>query len=57
MESQKYPWLSTFLSYFKTIKEYDSKIESFRSSLSSIQDFSPNTLFSYLDKNVRFAGG
>ena len=53
MESQKYPWLSTFLSYFKTIKQYDTEIESFRSSLSSIQDFSPNTLFSYLDKNSK----
>ena len=53
MESQKYPWLSTFLSYFKTIKQYDTKIESFRFTLSSIQDFSPNTLFSYLDKNSK----
>ena len=53
MESQKYPWLSTFLSYFKTIKQYDTEIESFRFTLSSIQDFSPNTLFSYLDKNSK----
>ena len=53
MESQKYPWLSTFLSYFKTIKQYDTKIESYRSSISSNQDFSPIALFSYLDKNFK----
>ena len=53
MESRTYPWLSTFLSYFKTIKQYDIKIESYRSSISSNQDFSPIALFSYLDKNFK----
>ena len=53
MESRTYPWLTTFLSYFKTIKEYDIKIESFRSSLSSIPDFTPIALFSYLDINLK----
>ena len=53
MEKQNYPWLSTLLSYFKTIKKYDTDIESFRSSLYSIQDFSPISLFSFLDKNLK----
>ena len=53
MESQAYPWLNTFLSYFKTIKTYDTEIESFRSSLSSIPEFTPLSLFSYLDKNLK----
>ena len=53
MESRTYPWLTTFLSYFKTIKEYDINIESFRSSLSSIPDFTPIALFSYLDINLK----
>ena len=53
MESQAYPWLNTFLSYFKTIKTYDTEIESFRSSLSSIPDFTPLSLFTYLDKNLK----
>ena len=53
MESQTYPWLNTFLSYFKTIKAYDTEIESFRSSLSSIPEFTPLSLFTYLDKNLK----
>ena len=53
MESQVYPWLNTFLSYFKTIKTYDTEIESFRSSLSSIPEFTPLSLFTYLDKNLK----
>ena len=53
MESQAYPWLNTFLSYFKTIKTYDTEIESFRSSISSIPEFTPLSLFSYLDKNLK----
>ena len=53
MESKAYPWLNTFLSYFKTIKTYDTEIESFRSSLSSIPEFTPLSLFSYLDKNLK----
>ena len=53
MEKQNYPWLSTLLSYFKTIKKYDIDIESFRSSLYSTQDFSPILLFSFLDKNLK----
>ena len=53
MESKAYPWLNTFLSYFKIIKTYDTEIESFRSSLSSIPEFTPLSLFSYLDKNLK----
>ncbi len=53
MESQAYPWLNTFLSYFKTIKTYDTEIESFRSSLSSVPEFTPLSLFTYLDKNLK----
>ena len=53
MEKQNYPWLSTLLSYFKTIKKYDIDIESFRSSLYSTKDFSPISLFSFLDKNLK----
>ena len=53
MEKQEYPWLSTLLSYFKTIKKYDMEIESFRSSLSSNQSFSPLALFSFLDQNLK----
>ena len=53
MEKQEYPWLSTLLSYFKTIKKYDMEIESFRSSLSSNQNFSPLALFSFLDQNLK----
>ena len=53
MEKQEYPWLSTLLSYFKTIKKYEVEIESFRSSLSSNQNFSPLTLFSFLDQNLK----
>ena len=53
MEKQEYPWLSTLLSYFKTIKKYDMEIESFRSSLSSNQNFSPPALFSFLDQNLK----
>ena len=53
MESQAYPWLNTFLSYFKTIKSYDTEIESFRSSISSIPEFTPLSLFTYLDKNLK----
>jgi hypothetical protein len=45
MESKAYPWLNTFLSYFKIIKTYDTEIESFRSSLSSIPEFTPLSLF------------
>ena len=53
MESKAYPWLNTFLSYFKTIKTYDTEIESFRSSISSIPEFTPLSLFTYLDKNLK----
>ena len=53
MEKQEYPWLSTLLSYFKTIKKYDTEIESFRSSLSLNQSFSPLALFSFLDQNLK----
>ena len=53
MEKQEYPWLSTLLSYFKTIQKYDMEIESFRSSLSSNQNFSPLALFSFLDQNLK----
>ena len=53
MDSKDYPWLTSLLSYFKTIKQYDSEIESFRSSLCSLPDFSPVSLFSYLDKNLK----
>ena len=53
MEKQEYPWLSTLLSYFKTIKKYDTEIESFRSSLSSNPSFSPLALFSFLDQNLK----
>ena len=53
MEMQEYPWLSTLLSYFKTIKKYEVEIESFRSSLSSNQNFSPLALFSFLDQNLK----
>ena len=53
MESQAYPWLNTFLSYFKTIKTYDTEIESFRSSISSIPEFTPLSLFTYLDKSLK----
>ena len=53
MEKQEYPWLSTLLSYFKTIKKYEVEIESFRSSLSSNQNFSPLALFSFLDQNLK----
>ena len=53
MEKQEYPWLSTLLSYFKTIKKYEVEIESFRSSLSSKQNFSPFALFSFLDQNLK----
>ena len=53
MEKKEYPWLTTLLSYFKTIKEYDTKIESLRSSLCSNQNFSSLSLFSYLDKDLK----
>ena len=53
MEKKEYPWLITLLSYFKTIKEYDTKIESLRSSLCSNQNFSSLSLFSYLDKDLK----
>ena len=53
MEKQNYPWLSTLLSYFKTIKKYDEEIESFRLSLYSNPNFSPISLFSFLDKNLK----
>ena len=53
MEKQSYPWLSTLLSYFKTIKKFDIDIESYRSSLYSTKDFSPVSLFSFLDKNLK----
>ena len=53
MKSRNYPWLSTLLSYFKTIKKYDIEIESFRSSLCSLPNFSPVSIFSYLDQNLK----
>ena len=53
MEKKEYPWLTTLLSYFKTIKEYDTQIESLRSSLCSSQNFSSLSLFSYLDKDLK----
>ena len=53
MKSRNYPWLSTLLSYFKTIKKYDIEIESFRSSLCSLPKFSPVSIFSYLDQNLK----
>lgn len=53
MEKKEYPWLSTLLSYFKTIKEYDTQIESLRSSLCSNPNFSSLSLFSYLDKDLK----
>ena len=53
MNSENYPWLSTLLTYFKTIKKYDTEIESFRSSISSNPNFTPLSLFSYLDKNYK----
>ena len=53
MNSQNYPWLPTLLSYFKTIKKYDTQIESYRSSLCSAQNFSPLSIFSFLDKDLK----
>ena len=53
MKSRNYPWLSTLLSYFKTIKKYDIEIESFRSSLCSLPNFSPVSIFSYLNQNLK----
>ena len=43
------PWMDNLLSYFKTLKEIDDEIEEIRVSLCQISQFSPLSLFEYLD--------
>ena len=43
------PWMDNLLSYFKTLKEIDDEIEEIRVSLCQISQFSPMSLFEYLD--------
>ena len=44
-----FPWLDNLLSYFLNIKEIDDEIELIRVSLCEISQFSPISLFDYLD--------
>ena len=52
MESENipsFPWMDTLLSYFKNLKQLDDEIEQIRVSLCEISQFSPLSLFNYLD--------
>ena len=54
MESKsksEYPWVGILLSYFTKLKSIDEEIDKIRVSLCEIEDFSPNILFQYLDKD------
>lgn len=42
-------WVALILSYFTTIKEFEEKIESLRQSLHQQNNFTPKSLFNYLD--------
>ena len=44
-----FPWLDSLLSYFLNLKEIDDEIELIRVSLCEISQFSPISLFDYLD--------
>ena len=56
MKSQRnfsFPWLDNLLSYFLNIKEIDDEIELIRVSLCEISQFSPVSLFEYLDIDLK----
>ena len=47
--NSSFPWIDYLLSYFKKLKELDDEIEKIRVSLCEISQFSPLSLFEYLD--------
>ena len=47
--NSNFPWLEDLLSYFLSLKEIDDEIELMRVSLCQISNFSPLSLFDYLD--------
>ena len=52
MESEiipSFPWKNSLLSYFQNLKQLDDEIEQIRVSLCEISQFSPLSLFDYLD--------
>ena len=46
-------WRDLLLSYFLNIKVYESKIDSLRTNLNQLQNFSVNALFQILDQNSK----
>ena len=48
-----FPWLENLLSYFLNLKEIDDEIELIRVSLCQISQFSPLSLFDYIDINCK----
>ena len=51
-ESNKsFPWLNSFISYFQRVKDLDDEIEVIRVLICESPQFSPLTLFNYLDCN------
>ena len=51
-ESNKsYPWLNSLISYFQRVKDLDDEIEVIRVLICESPQFSPLTLFNYLDCN------
>ena len=46
---QSFPWLNSLLSYFKRVKDLDDEIEVIRVLICESSQFSPLSLFSYLD--------
>ena len=46
-------WVDFLILYFATIKEYEGKIEPLRISLNQQNNFSPKSLFNYLDNNSK----
>ena len=47
--NSSFPWIDYLLSYFKNLKQIDDEIEKIRVSLCEISQFSPLSLFEYLD--------
>ena len=54
--SQKFvmrKWRDLLLSYFQNIKDYENKIDSLRTNLNQLQNFSVDALFQILDQNSK----
>ena len=52
-KSQSFPWLRTLINYFENLNELDNEIENVRLALCENPQFSPISLFDYLDINSK----